>query len=210
MNTGDLGINGERLAQRIRNLPFPHLTCVDVGVRDGTSSAIMLEATKDRQAHIIGIDASPIPYTLKTNPRYEAIEHTDSVTALSELREPIHVAWLDTLHCAHQAAAEAYFLWPLMPVGGLLCFHDTAWPEGKRDCYCGIEWPTIDKAVMWLFSGREYGTVEGFPDSWGTMFVTKTKDVPLESQVSWRDIFAGRNMLLSIMPDSVRREVIWK
>lgn len=55
MNTGDLGVNGERLHQRIRNLNFPALTCVEVGVRDGVGSVIMLDATKDDEdSQVIG------------------------------------------------------------------------------------------------------------------------------------------------------------
>lgn len=208
MELGDIGVNGERLAQRIRNLPFPSLTLVDVGVRDGTSSTIMLEATSTRAAWVIGIDASEIPAALKANPRYRAIESTDSVTALSEMREPVHCCWIDTLHCAHQAAAELYFLWPLMPVGALIGLHDTAWGEGKCDHYCDRDWPTVDRATDWLFESRHYCEVRHHVESWGTTFITKTKEVALESRVPWSEIFAGRNMLLAILPDGVRKREI--
>lgn len=208
MDLGDLGINGERLLQRIRDLRFPSLTLVDVGVRLGTSSTIMLEASLGRPSRVIGIDASEIPAHLKANPRYQAIESTDSVTALSEMREPVHCCWIDTLHCAHQAAAEAYYLWPLMPVGSLLCLHDTAWGEGKRDHYCDRDWPTVDKAVDWIFEARHYCEVRHHVESWGTTFVTKTKEAALESRVPWSEIFAGRNQLLAILPEGVRRREI--
>lgn len=209
MNTGDLGVNGERLHQRIRNLNFPALTCVEVGVRDGVGSVIMLDATKDDEdSQVIGIDASPCPPMLRRHPRYRFIE-SDSTTALSELKEPVHCALLDSLHIAHQVAAEAFWLWPLMPAGSLLALHDAAWPEGKYDHYCDRDWPTVDVALSWLFWNKPYAAIEIFPEDWGMAFVRKLTDAPLEiTGIAWDEVFAGRNELLKILPEGVRKREI--
>lgn len=209
MNLGDLGINGQRLVQRIRNLRFPSVICVEVGVRDGVGSVLMLDATRDKpSSQVIGIDVSPCPPMLLRHPRYTFAE-ADSVSMLSVFKGPIHVALLDTLHVAHQVAAEVYFLWPLMPVGSLLAFHDAVWPEGKCDNYCGREWPTVDTALSWLFWNKPYASVEVYPESWGMAFVTKTAELPLEiTGITWDEVFAGRNELLSVLPSGVAKREI--
>jgi hypothetical protein len=208
MRTGDLGQNAERFHQRIRALPFTSVTCVDVGVRDGCSSLVMLDATIDKgESLVIGIEASEISPMLKRHPRYRVIDQIDSVTALSELQEPVHVAWIDTLHCAHQVAAEVAKLWPLMPVGSLLGLHDTHWPAEKaRDFYCDRFWPSPDVAVNWLFRDKPYCEIEEYPDSWGTTFVWKRQNASLElTGITWGEVFAGRNELLNVLPESVRK-----
>jgi hypothetical protein len=205
LETGDLGPNARRLYDRIRVLPFEHIRCVDVGVRDGVSSRVMLEAVRGRGS-VIGIDASEIGLALARDPDYFAIQQCDSVTALSTITDEIHAAWIDTLHIAHQAALEAALVWSLMPVGGVIGFHDTHWPAGKCDHYCGRDWPTADHAVKWLFVGEDYALVEEFPESWGAMFVTKLKDEPLKLHgVTWQEIVDGRNTLLDILPDNVAK-----
>lgn len=208
---GDLGPNAQRLYDRVRTLPFSRVRCVDVGVRDGVSSTVMLEAIEGKpDSVVIGLDASEIPGWLKSKSNYWAIDHRDSVTSLADLESPIHAAWIDTLHVAHQAACEAALIWGRMPVGGVIGFHDTHWPKGKCDHYCGRGWPTADVAVKWMFVGRDYADVEECPESWGAMFVTKIKDSPIElAGVTWDEIVTGRNRLLDVLPgDVVKRPLL--
>lgn len=207
MNTGDLGINGERLAQRLAALGNGCVFC-DVGVRAGVSSEIMLFYAEARNNHVIGIDVNECPPQLVGHPRYEFIQ-SDSVTALEEMADsdvpPFSAVLLDSLHIAEQVMCETYFIWPHLRVGGFVAYHDTAWPAGKHDHYLGRDWDRVEVGIKRMFTGNGV-RIEAFPESWGMTFVTKL--APCELGGDWLAVFAARNELLALVPAGVpKREI---
>jgi cephalosporin hydroxylase len=217
MNTGDLGVNGLRLHQRIRNLRFPSLTCIEVGVRDGVGSVLMLDATAGKaSSYVIGIDASPCPPMLVRHPRYSFVQ-SDSCTELERLYVATpgfkcHAALCDSLHIAEQVMCETYFLFDMLRIGGFIAYHDTHWPEGKKDHYIGRNWDTPDVGIVKMFAEAEKAglvDIEHFTESWGMTFVWKEADFDLHAALDWKPVFAGRNELLAILPESVaKREIM--
>lgn len=214
MNLGDLGINGERFAQRLAGLGNG-CTFIDVGVREGVSSEIMLIDAIKRGNDVIGIDASECPPTLRKRDCYGFLQG-DSVSELVDLATwlegaDVSAAMVDTLHIAEQVMCETYYLWPMLKHGGFIAYHDTSWPVWKKDHYLGRDWDTPDVGVMKMFAEAwEAGSVEieQFHESWGMMFVWKRTDFDLHAALDWKPVFAARNELLKILPEGVRKREI--
>lgn len=211
MNLGDLGINGERFAQRLAGLGNG-CTFIDVGVREGVSSEIMLSDALRRGSVVFGVDASPCPEPLRARLHYHFHEG-DSVTFLADAPErfAVDAAMVDTLHIAEQVMCETYYLWPMLKHGGFIAYHDTSWPVWKKDHYLGRDWDTPDVGVMKMFAEAwEAGSVEieQFHESWGMMFVWKRADFDLHAALDWKPVFAGRNELLKVLPEGVRKREI--
>lgn len=213
MNAGDLGINAHRLAQRLDALGSVCLF-VDVGVRAGVSSDIMLRGWRERGNNVIGIDTNVCPPHLVHHDAYQFFQ-SDSVTQLAEIaswaapHEKIDAGMCDTLHIAEQVMCETFYLWPVLRVGGFLAFHDTAWPDFKKDHYLGRDWDRPEVGVARLFANRPEVKIEQFDESWGMMFVHKLAEFDLRPHVDWRPVFEARNQLLALVPDGVTKRELW-
>lgn len=203
MRTGDLGTNAERLRDVVQILPA-HWTLLDVGVRDGVSSDIMLE---HGDSPVIGIDVNECPPHLVDHPRYRFLQG-DSVTRLADLCEPFGLVFFDTLHIAEQVMCELYFTWHMIPVGGWAVFHDTAWPEWKRDHYLGRDWDRPEAGVARFFRDNPSVEITTHEDSFGMTFVRKLAYVDLRGGIDWAPVFAARNQLLALLPETTPRRVI--
>lgn len=195
MNWGDIGqLNGTRLMQIASCAPCNSHVALDIGVRTGISSGILLSGFRGK---VIGIDASECPEHLKGHPRYE-FHRSDSVTYLAQSNEPIGIAFHDTLHIAEQVMCELYYVWPRLAMGGWCVFHDTHWPKDKHDFYCGREWPQVWQGLSALFFDKQLH-IEDSPDSWGMTFIQKNKDVDVRKGIEWDKVFEARNQLLTLL-----------
>ena len=206
IDRGDLGENAVRLYEAAHEHCHPNFPCVDVGVRHGVSSRIFLMATHGK---VLGIDtdAGAVSPDLLAHPRYE-FSHSDSVTALFRMTRTISAAMVDTLHIKEQVMAETYYLWPLLRVGGFIAYHDTAWPEGRKDHYLGQDWDRPEDGIKEMFGDLPGCVVNHFPESWGMSFVYKPSDCKLPSSIDWPQVFNCRNRLLATLPDQIRNQAI--
>jgi hypothetical protein len=209
---GDLGeINTQRLLSQTL---ADQMNCwyVDLGVRNGYTSRVLLEGSEARDNDVTGVDASPTcPPDLAIHPHYAYWQY-DSVSWLSNLFTPFKIrgAVVDTLHVREQVMCELYYLWPLIEIGGWVAFHDTAWPDGKHDHYLGRDWQTPDRAIADFFgvsfprnlqfsTEAEQFSLSHHPDSWGLTIVTKRTNHDFRQGIDWNPIFAARNDLLSLL-----------
>lgn len=201
LDRGDLGPNGDRLADIVYMLGKGR-NFLDLGVRAGVSSDILLTDAEIRGNRVTGIDVNVCPPRLANHPRYTFFQ-ADSVTHLSQLCWPISLCFFDTLHIAEQVLAELYFAWPLIEVGGWAVFHDTAWPVGKHDTYFGVTWDRVEVAIEKFFGPHvsEACTIRSYPESWGMTFVQKLSDRDLRAGLPWKRIFEARNQLLELAKD---------
>lgn len=209
LDRGDLGPNADRLADIVYLLGKGRLF-VDLGVRAGVSSEILLMDAEMRGNRVIGVDVNECPPRLANHPRY-AFSQSDSVTFLHGFELPIDLCFFDTLHISEQVLAELYFAWPLISVGGWAAFHDTAWPVGKHDTYFGVTWDRVEVAIDNFFGPHvgEACTIRSYPESWGMTMVQKLSGRELGRRLPWGDIFDARNMLLELAKDfPVERRII--
>lgn len=164
----DLGENKDRLRALCLEAK-PGDVLVDLGVRTGTSSCILLESGQ----RVIGVD--PAHCTID-HPNYTFLQ-TDSVTAAAMIPAPIFLCFVDTLHIKEQVMAEMFHYWPKIRVGGYAVFHDTEWPEGKHDEYLGKQWGQAVEGVAAYFGiAIEHVDIEHHPESWGMTVVKKLNE----------------------------------
>lgn len=177
----DLGKNRQHLFRACREAVEGD-TLVDLGVRHGCSSKIMLRATEHSGAKVIGVDYENCPIFA---PRYTFLQ-TDSVTASMMVPEELFLVFFDTLHIKEQVMTELYHYWPKIRVGGYAVFHDTNWPKWKHDVYLGRTWDQpiegvkkffhIESYLMGHFVMTKHIEMHYWPDSWGMTFVQKMDD----------------------------------
>jgi len=173
----DLGPNKEHLA-RVASQAKPGETLVDLGVRGGVSSRVMIDAAKE--CRVIGVDPCERHATVPVDARYTYLQ-TDSLNAAVFIHAPLYLVFFDTLHIREQVMAELYLYWPKIRVGGWAVFHDTEWPAGKKDFYLGKEWDQAVVGVRDFFRDKPTPvTVTHHSESWGMTFIQKTDDE------SWR------------------------
>ncbi len=147
---------------------------VDLGVREGTSSFTMLDATYGQGCHVIGVDPAPCPFEIPE--RYEYLQ-TDSISAAPAIPGGLFMVFFDTLHIREQVMAELHHYWPKIRAGGYAVFHDTDWPAGKHDEYLGEVWRQAVEGVDAFFpqvENENYVRVD-YKGSWGMAFVKKLK-----------------------------------
>ncbi len=179
----DLGPNKARLFE-VASTALPGDVLVDLGVRNGTSSFTMLEATEEQQSRVIGVDCALCPWTFAKD-RYQYI-HLDSVSVVEHIDGPLFLVFFDTLHIKQQVMAELFHYWPKIRVGGWAVFHDTEWPEDKHDVYLDIVWPQAIEGVKAFFGDvasvrglsakNEHVRFDHYPESYGMTFVQKLDD----------------------------------
>lgn len=200
----DLGNNVFKLFEKtalITNGVF-----VDLGVRGGTSSEIMLIDSEKLNNKVFGVDVdfSVLDDKIKNNSNYKCILG-DSVTIGKNWTSPINGLFVDTFHIKEQVMMELYYWYPHMVEGGFIAFHDTNWPKGKYDYYGGIMWDRVEEGIKDFFNIKtlnyedEYIVSNNYPESWGmTIMEIKKKNNYIESYDKWDDVFNKRNHLISL------------
>lgn len=177
----DLGPNKARLYEVCAQAK-PGDVLVDLGVRFGVSSGVMLDATQDAGCEVIGVDIGDCPFD---QPRRYTYVKGDSVSAAGLIPAPLYLVFFDTIHVKEQVMAELFHYWPKIRVGGWAVFHDTAWTPGMEDRFLGKTWEPPMAGVQAFFAGAQFlHNIQGNPhvafmhysESWGMTFVQKLDD----------------------------------
>lgn len=179
---GDLGINGKRLEEYTTSLLYQIF--VDIGVRDGISSKIFIEKAKRIDGVVYGIDFDRRRADKFQDVPFYHFIHADSVTIgkwWPKAYRPDFIM-VDSTHMFPITICELYYWWPLLKVNGVIAFHDTCWPEGKKEI-CGDKiYDRVDDALKVFFDTEtlnyenKYVKMETFSESWGMTFITKKSE----------------------------------
>lgn len=199
----DLGINVDPLYTVVSK--YKNTTFVDLGVRTGVSSEIMLLDSQTNNNKVFGVDVDfnwLNPY-VNYHPNYTKILG-DSSTVGKYWDKKISGLFVDTFHIKEQVLSELYFWYPNIEEGGFIAFHDTNWPDGKYDEYGDIKWDRVEEGVKSFFNvdslsyEDEFIKMNNYPESWGMTIVEikKKKDYISEFN-NWDEIFNKRNHLIS-------------
>ena len=199
----DLGINVDPLYTVVSK--YKNTTFVDLGVRTGVSSEIMLLDSQTNNNKVFGVDVDfnwLNPY-VNYHPNYTKILG-DSSTVGKYWDKKISGLFVDTFHIKEQVLSELYFWYPNIEEGGFIAFHDTNWPDDKYDEYGDIKWDRVEEGVKSFFNvdslsyEDEFIKMNNYPESWGMTIVEikKKKDYISEFN-NWDEIFNKRNHLIS-------------
>jgi len=208
----DLGVNAEELynlTKTKKNSVF-----VDLGVRTGNSSTILLEGSTERKNKVYGVDISfsSCATKVKKHPNYTMIEN-DSVIAGEEWDGgEIDVLFVDTIHSEPQVMCELHKWYPHMKEGGSVIFHDSNWPKGKFFKPMGKAFGRVDTAIKRFFNIDTLNftddniDVKTYPKSWGMTFIKLLKKYDYIGDVSdWDSIYEERDELLRLSIEDGRR-----
>jgi len=200
----DIGENADYLYETCSK--FSDSIFIDLGVRSGISSEILLLDSLDKNNQVYGVDVDwqHLSPSVNNHPRFTKISG-DSVTVGKYWDKNINGLFVDTFHIKEQVLTELYFWYPHIIEGGFIAFHDTNWPEGKNDIYGGVVWERVEEAIK-LFFGTEtlnfednYIKMSNYPDSWGMTIVEVKEKFDYISQIkTWKEIFEKRNHLINI------------
>lgn len=202
--TTDIGVNALPLYETVSK--YQDAILVDLGVRTGTSSEIMLINSERDNNKVFGVDVdwNSVNSTVDNHPNYTKIL-SDSVTAGKYWERKVSGVFIDTFHIKEQVLAELYYWYPHIAKGGFVAFHDTNWPEGKHDEYGGMKWERVEEAVKAFFNvptlnyEDRYIKMENYPESWGmTIVQLKQKRNYIKEYKDWDEVFAKRNYLISL------------
>ena len=200
----EIGINADPLYSVVSK--YKDTTFVDLGVRSGVSSEIMLIGSHTNNNKVFGVDVdwSMLNQSVGSHPNYTKILG-DSSTVGKYWDTKISGLFVDTFHIKEQVLSELYFWYPHVEEGGFIAFHDTNWPEGKHDVYDGITWDRVEEGVKSFFKvdslnyEDEYIKMTNYPESWGMTIVEikKKKDYVSEFP-NWIEVIEKRNHLISL------------
>jgi hypothetical protein len=213
LNT-DLGenyIHLKNVCDRISNSIF-----VDLGVREGISSSIMLNDAETKNNKVFGIDVdfSPLLQEVSTNTRYTKLLG-DSVSIGKHWNNgKVKVLFIDTFHIADQVLCELYYWFQHLENECYVIFHDSHWPQGKHDIYGEIKWPRVEEAIVKYFNlpeltntTNEVFDVNCYPPSWGmTVIKIKDKNKFNSGPINWPEVFNNRNKLISLFWNEQNKE----
>lgn len=200
----DIGINANVLyevSSKYKNSIF-----VDLGVREGVSSEILMIDAKEKNNTVYGVDVDFkfLNKNLQNNTNYKIIK-SDSVTLGKNWKDEIDGLFVDTFHIKEQVLCELYYWYDYVKPGGFIAFHDTNWPKDKNDKYGGIIWDRVEYALYEFFDIEElyyeddFIKVTNHPESWGMTLIEIKKKKDYKSTISdWSDIFNKRNKLISL------------
>lgn len=206
--SSDLGKNAYVLYDFVKDKTG--CTFVDIGVRDGYSSAIFSLNSKNNNNVIYGVDVtfSNLKSDLIDGENYFQLEGDSSTIGkyadIEDLQE-IDCIFIDSLHVREQVLCELYYWFPRLKNGGTVIFHDSHWPDGKKDQTGGKIWERVDNAIRDFFGLESLVDfvddnieVKCYPDSWGMTFIT-VNDVKNfnDSVEDWSQVFNIRNQLIS-------------
>lgn len=200
----DLGSNVYQLFEKTSNIK--NGTLIDLGVRRGTSSQIMLLDSEMNNNKVFGVDVdfSSLPTSIKNHKNYNVLLG-DSVTIGKYWTLPIHGLFVDTFHIKEQVMMELFYWYPHLVEGGFIAFHDSHWPDGKHDRHGGIKWDRVETGIKEFFNisdlvyEDEFIKSEHYPESWGMTIVTiKKKYHYIDQYKHWDSIISTRNHLISL------------
>lgn len=200
----DIGSNAEYLYQKVSK--YTDSIFVDLGVRSGVSSEIMLINSDINNNQVFGVDIDWgfINPSVNSHPNYNKITG-DSSTIGKYWDKKINGLFVDTFHIKEQVLCELYFWYPHIEEGGFIAFHDTNWPIDKHDVYGGITWGRVEEGVKGFFNINslnyedEFIKMVNYPNSWGmTIVEIKKKKNYISEYTNWEDVFKKRNKLISI------------
>lgn len=191
----DLGKNALILAEKVKlqkNSIF-----VDLGVRYGVSSFILLTDSEKNNNYVYGVDLANfvLPEVIQ-HPRYSLILN-DSITTGKEwdAEKKVDILFVDTLHIKEQVLCELYYWYPKLSNNALIVFHDTNWPIDKKDYYKGQYWERPEEAIKDFFELIDLNyedqniKVEHYPESWGMTFVQlNNKQKKYGKNVNWEEV----------------------
>lgn len=200
----DLGENVDRLLEEVKKRS--NSIFVDLGVRSGVSSEVLLFESVEKNNRVYGVDVDlgSIRRNVLNHERYEAIRG-DSVTVGKMWdKGDISGLFVDTFHIKEQVMCELKFWFPLVEEGGFVAFHDSNWPEGKRDVYNGVEYERVEEGIKSFFNVEdldhedEYISMKNYPKSWGMTIVNIKKSRDYGSEIdNWGKVFDTRNALIA-------------
>lgn len=202
--TTDIGINANPLYEVISK--YNNTIFVDLGVRSGVSSEIMLIDSEKNNNKVYGVDVnwSMLNPSVGSHQNYRTILG-DSSTIGKYWDKKISGLFVDTFHIKEQVLSELYFWFPHVEEGGFIAFHDTNWPEGKHDVYSDITWGRVEEGVKSFFNVEslnyedDYIKMVNYPESWGiTIVEIKKKKDYISEFTNWEEVMNKRNHLISI------------
>jgi hypothetical protein len=200
----DIGINADPLYGVVSK--YTDTIFVDLGVRSGVSSEIMLLNSEKNNNKVFGVDVdwSMLNPSVSSHVNYTKILG-DSSTVGKYWDKKIGGLFVDTFHIKEQVLSELYFWYPHIEEGGFIAFHDTNWPEGKHDVYGEITWDRVEESVKLFFNvdslnyEDEFIKMINYPESWGMTIVEIKKKKDYVSEVpNWKEIIDRRNHLISL------------
>ena len=198
---GNNAINLYNIASNYKNTIF-----VDLGVRIGVSSEIMLLDSDINNNKVFGVDVdwSLLDPLVNSHVNYTKISG-DSSTVGKYWDKKISGLFVDTFHIKEQVLSELYFWYPHIEEGGFIAFHDTNWPEDKNDFYGNIKWDRPEEGVKSFFNvdslnyEDEYIKISNYPESWGmTIVEIKKKKDYISEYNNWEEILNRRNYLIGL------------
>lgn len=207
-SNSDLGENAYKMAEFLsdkRDSVF-----VDIGVRDGYSSGILSIAAAERNNTVYGIDVNfnAFKTELVDEHRYLQLEGDSSTIGkyveIDDL-DKVDFLFVDSLHTREQVLCELYYWVPRMTQGSTVAFHDSHWPDGKKDTSGGREWNRVDDAIREFFGldvledvETDEFSVKCHPASWGMTFITMNDPKVFKNHVTdWESVFKIRNDLIA-------------
>ena len=200
----DLGVNSKELYDIVSK--YNNSTFVDLGVRSGVSSEIMLLSSIENNNQVFGVDVdwSLFNKSLNQYPNYTKILG-DSSTVGKYWNRPINGLFVDTFHIKEQVMTELYFWYPHVLEGGFIAFHDTNWPEGKNDIYGNIIWDRPEDGIKSFFGvdllnyEDDFIKMKNYPESWGmTIIEIKKKKDYISNFTDWDLVLSKRDYLISL------------
>ena len=200
----DIGVNADHLYNVVSK--YKDTTFVDLGVRSGISSEIMLLDAQINNNKIFGVDVdwSMLNPAVNNHPNYTTILG-DSSTIGKYWDKKISGLFVDTFHIKEQVLSELYFWYPHIKEGGFIAFHDTNWPDGKHDVYGDIKWGRVEEGVKSFFNVEslnyedEFIDMNNYPEDSGMTIVENKKKRDYISEFNnWEEVFNKRNHLISL------------
>ena len=210
--SNDLGANAWKLLDLVKTMRNKRF--MDLGVRNGASSAIMSVEAKENGNQVCGCDLDYAGF-FRMGSKFVTEDYTcyqaDSVTLGKNWdEEPFDIVFVDTIHTREQVLAELYFWANHITKNGYFIFHDSHWDHTtKGDTIGGKEWRRVDVAITDFFNLpknvmelTEYENddilLNHFPGSYGMTFVkVKTLDAVarFKEGIDWKEVFDIRNEL---------------
>ena len=201
----DLGPNVYHLYNCVSQ--FNDSTFIDLGVREGVSSAVMLMDSEAKNNKVFGVDvdSNPVNSFVINHPQYQFILGDSATIGKQWTGGDVSILFVDTFHVKEQVMMELYYWYPHVAKNGYIVFHDSNWPEGKQDIFEGIGWPRVEEGIKSFFNINEMNfedesiEVITYPESWGMTFVKiKEKKDYISMFKDWEHIFERRNHLISL------------
>lgn len=204
----DIGVNADVLFNMVSK--YHDAIFVDLGVRTGISSEIMLINSEEKNNKVFGVDVdfSELNHSVSNHSNYTKILG-DSCTVGKYWSKKINGLFIDTFHIKEQVLCELKVWYPNVVEGGFIAFHDTNWPKDKHDEYGGIIWGRPEEAITSFFNiseldyEDEYIKVSNYPLSWGmTIIEVKKKNEYISQYMNWDEVINKRNYLISLFWNS--------